>query len=89
MWARLKGFGKENPQKHAEPKTLGPTGVQSPDVPEGTELRVIWGEPDGGTRKTTVEPHRQFEARVVVSPVPYSAVARKDYQGGWRTSYAE
>lgn len=63
--------------------------IVDPDVPEGTELRVIWGEPDGGTRKTTVEPHRQFEARVVVSPVPYSAVARKDYQGGWRTSYAE
>ena len=63
--------------------------VVDPDVPEGTELRVIWGEPDGGTRKTTVELHRQFEARVVVSPVPYSTVARKDYQGGWRTSYAD
>lgn len=61
--------------------------VVDPDVPEGTELRVVWGEPDGGTRKTTVEPHRQFEARVVVSPTPYSEVARADYQGGWRTSY--
>jgi vanillate/3-O-methylgallate O-demethylase len=61
--------------------------VVDPGVPEGTELRVVWGEPDGGTKKTTVEPHRQFEARVVVSPVPYSTVARAEYQGGWRTSY--
>ncbi|MCV9993328.1 aminomethyl transferase family protein [Paeniglutamicibacter sp. ZC-3] len=63
--------------------------VVDPDVPEGTELRVVWGEPDGGTKKTTVEEHRQFEARVVVSPVPYSNVARAEYQGGWRTSYGK
>ena len=44
----------------------------NPDVPEGTELRVVWGEPDGGTAKTTVEPHRQLDVRAVVSPVPYS-----------------
>ena len=57
------------------------------DVPEGTELKVVWGEPGGGSRKTTVERHEQFEARAVVSPVPYSTVARKEYQGGWRTEY--
>jgi vanillate/3-O-methylgallate O-demethylase len=56
-----------------------------PDVPEGTELKVVWGEPGGGTRKTTVEPHRQLEVRAVVSPVPYAAAARQDYRGGWRT----
>ena len=55
------------------------------EIPVGTELRVVWGEPDGGTRKTTVEPHKQFEARVVVSPIPYSKVARDTYQEGWRT----
>ena len=59
----------------------------NPDVPEGSELRVVWGEPDGGTAKTTVEPHRQLEVRAVVSPVPYSETVRKDYQGGWRTGY--
>ena len=59
----------------------------NPDVPEGTELRVVWGEPDGGTAKTTVEPHRQLEVRAVVSPIPYSETIRKDYQGGWRTGY--
>ncbi|GAA2749393.1 vanillate/3-O-methylgallate O-demethylase [Amnibacterium kyonggiense] len=60
-----------------------------PGVPEGAELRVVWGEPDGGSRKATVEPHVQTEIRAVVSPVPYSAVARSTYHGGWRTGYRE
>jgi vanillate/3-O-methylgallate O-demethylase len=62
-------------------------GTVDPDVPEGTELKVVWGEPDGGSSKASVEPHEQFEVRVVVSPVPYSTVARQSYQGGWRTGY--
>jgi vanillate/3-O-methylgallate O-demethylase len=57
-----------------------------PDVQVGDELRVIWGEPDGGTTKTTVEPHQQFSVRVLVSPVPYSVVARTEYATGWRTA---
>ena len=56
-----------------------------PEIPIGTELRVVWGEPDGGTMKTTVEPHKQLEVRVMVSPVPYSRVARETYQEGWRS----
>jgi len=56
-----------------------------PEIPVGTELRVVWGEENGGTRKTTVEPHRQTEVRVIVSPVPYSRVARETYKQGWRT----
>ena len=51
----------------------------------GTELRVVWGEPDGGSGKTTVQPHRQKDVRVIVSPVPYAEVARTSYaEGGWR-----
>ncbi|AJP72679.1 vanillate/3-O-methylgallate O-demethylase [Sphingomonas hengshuiensis] len=58
------------------------------EIPVGTELKVVWGEPNGGTRKTTVEPHKQIEVRAVVSPVPYSRVARETYQQGWRTTRA-
>ena len=47
---------------------------------------MIWGEPDGGSRKATVQPHRQMEVRVVVSPVPYSKAARLEYASGWRTT---
>lgn len=56
-----------------------------PEIPVGTELHVVWGEEQGGTRKTTVEPHRQIEVRAVVSPIPYSRVARETYHKGWRT----
>jgi vanillate/3-O-methylgallate O-demethylase len=59
-----------------------------PEVEIGTELRVVWGEPDGGTRKTTVQPHNQKEVRVIVSPVPYSEVVRREYAEGWRTKAA-
>ena len=56
------------------------------DVPIGAEVRVVWGEPDGGSRKTTVEPHEQLAVRAVVSPVPYAVTARTEYHGGWRTA---
>ena len=60
-------------------------GVVDPDVEIGTELTLAWGEENGGSRKTTVERHRQAEIRAVVSPVPYSKVARETYAEGWRT----
>ena len=56
------------------------------DVPIGAEVRVVWGEPDGGSGKTTVEPHEQIAVRAVVSPVPYAVTARQEYHGGWRTA---
>jgi vanillate/3-O-methylgallate O-demethylase len=64
-------------------------GFVDHDVEIGQELRLIWGEPNGGTRKLTVEPHEQFAVRVVVSPVPYSTVVRTSYApGGWRAANA-
>jgi syringate O-demethylase len=51
----------------------------------GTEVKLLWGEPDGGTRKPTVEPHVQTEIKATVAPVPYSEVARDSYAEGWRT----
>jgi len=59
-----------------------------PGIEIGTEVKVVWGEPDGGSEKATVEPHRQFEVRAIVSPAPYSAVARTEYEEGWRTGVA-
>ena len=51
----------------------------------GTEVTLLWGEPDGGTRKPTVERHVQTEIKATVSPVPYSEVARDSYAESWRT----
>jgi len=68
-----------------ERKALSLASV-NPDVPLGAEVRVLWGEPDGGSRKTTVQPHEQFAVRAVVSPAPYAAMARETYHAGWRTA---
>ncbi|HEX7081280.1 MAG TPA: aminomethyl transferase family protein [Gammaproteobacteria bacterium] len=59
-------------------------GTVDPDIEIGTEVTLVWGEENGGTRKTTVERHKQIEIRAVVSPVPYSKVVREQYEGGWR-----
>lgn len=50
----------------------------------GTEVTLLWGEPDGGTRKPTVERHVQTEIKAIVSPAPYSEVARDSYAESWR-----
>lgn len=58
----------------------------NPDVPLGAEVKVVWGEPNGGTMKATVQPHEQLAVRAIVSPAPYAAMARDTYQDGWRTA---
>ena len=63
-------------------------GVVDPEVEIGTEVAIMWGESGGGSQKPTVERHKQIEIRAVVSPVPYSKVARETYAKGWRTVQA-
>ena len=46
----------------------------------GTQVTFVWGEEGGGTSKPTVERHVQTEIRAIVSPVPYSEVARTSYR---------
>ena len=60
----------------------------SANLDVGDEVTVVWGEPDGGTEKPTVEAHEQTEVRAIVSPVPYSKAARETYASGWRTGGA-
>ena len=69
-------------------RTMLSLGVVDPDIEIGTEVNIVWGEPGGGTQKPTVERHKQIEIRAVVSPVPYSKVARESYAEGWRTRRA-
>jgi len=52
----------------------------------GTAVTLVWGEEGGGTKKTTVERHKQIELRATVGPVPYSREVREGYQQGWRTA---
>jgi vanillate/3-O-methylgallate O-demethylase len=55
------------------------------DVEVGSEVTLVWGEEGGGSTKPVVEPHVQAEIRAIVSPCPYSEVARTSYHEGWRT----
>jgi vanillate/3-O-methylgallate O-demethylase len=55
------------------------------DVEVGNEVTLIWGEEGGGSLRPVVERHVQTEIRAIVSPCPYSEVARTQYAEGWRT----
>ena len=68
----------------ANERSMLSLGCVAQDVPIGAEVTIVWGEPNGGTAKTTVERHRQIEVRAVVSSVPYSKVVREKYEGSWR-----
>jgi len=59
--------------------------VVDANVAVGTEVTLVWGEENGGSSKPVVERHRQAEIRAIVSPCPYSEVARTSYAEGWRT----
>jgi vanillate/3-O-methylgallate O-demethylase len=60
-------------------------GMVDPEIQTGDVITLVWGEENGGTGKTTVEPHKQTEIRVKVAPVPYSKDARESYVDSWRT----
>jgi len=69
-----------------ERKMLSLGFVEEQYAKPGTQLTLVWGEENGGTRKTTVERHKQTEVKVVVGPTPYAAPARETYHQGWRTA---
>ncbi|MDP3907450.1 aminomethyl transferase family protein [Novosphingobium sp.] len=54
----------------------------------GTRVSLIWGEPNGGTSKPTVEPHVQTAIKAIVAATPYVEAARDNYADGWRTKGA-
>jgi len=60
-------------------------GVVDANINVGDVLTLTWGEEGGGTKKTTVEHHKQLDVRVKVSPVPYARSAREAYHEGWRS----
>jgi vanillate/3-O-methylgallate O-demethylase len=63
-------------------------GIVDVDVDLGNEVTLVWGEENGGSAKPVVERHAQTEIRAIVSPCPYSEVARTSYAEGWRTKAA-
>ncbi|MDR6513097.1 glycine cleavage system aminomethyltransferase T [Novosphingobium capsulatum] len=50
--------------------------IDEADAQIGDMVTVIWGEPDGASRKPGVEPHVQKEIRARIVPWPYLEAAR-------------
>jgi glycine cleavage system aminomethyltransferase T len=46
----------------------------------GTDLTVLWGEPNGGSHRPLVERHVQMPVRGTVAEWPFSEMARKEYR---------
>ena len=47
---------------------------------EGEVVSVLWGEPDGGSSRPTVERHIQTEIRATVTSCPISTDVRDNYR---------
>jgi len=54
--------------------------LEAPHAETGSEVTVIWGEPDGGSEKPNVERHRQAEVKAVVHPWPIHEASRLSYR---------
>ncbi|MCY1315262.1 Aminomethyltransferase [compost metagenome] len=80
---RIVGLSMFNGYSYNERSMLS-LGLVEPDVEIGDVLTLIWGEPGGGTAKTSTERHRQAEIRVRVQPTPYARSVRENYEGSWR-----
>ena len=63
-------------------------GMVDAEIKDNDILTLVWGEPDGGSEKTTVEPSIQADIRVRVAEVPYSRDARESYVESWRSRSA-
>jgi vanillate/3-O-methylgallate O-demethylase len=58
-------------------------GIVDPDIQNGDVLALVWGEENGGTRKPTVEPHKQKSVRVKVASAPFALDARDNRADAW------
>jgi vanillate/3-O-methylgallate O-demethylase len=87
MGGKTVGFSMFGGYSYNE-RTVLSLGVVDDNINIGDVLTLTWGEEGGGTKKTTVERHKQLDVRVKVAPVPYARDAREGYQQGWRTRQA-
>jgi vanillate/3-O-methylgallate O-demethylase len=73
---RTVGFSAFSGYTYNERKVLSLAVVED-GVEEGSEVTVVWGEPDGGSSRPIVERHVQTEIRATVSRVPFSNIDEK------------
>jgi vanillate/3-O-methylgallate O-demethylase len=83
---KVVGFSMFGGYSYNERAVLSLGIVEEQYAKVGTKLTLVWGEENGGTRKTTVERHKQTEVEVEIGPTPYARQARETYHAGWRTA---
>ena len=49
-------------------------------VSDGDAVEILWGEPDGGSKRSVVERHRQTVVRATVAASPVASEVRKGYR---------
>ena len=67
---KLVGVSYYPAYSEADRACISLASIQSDLAIDGQELTLIWGEPNGGSGKPTVERHVQKTVRVVVDPKP-------------------
>jgi glycine cleavage system aminomethyltransferase T len=60
-----------------ERKVLSLAMLDAEHANTGDEVVIVWGEPDGGSRKPQVEHHQQTHVRATVAPAPYASTVRE------------
>jgi len=77
------GFSTYTSYSYNERRALS-LAILDPGIDIGTEVELVWGEPNGGRGLVVLEPHEQTRIRAVVRPAPYSADTRASYEGAGR-----
>jgi hypothetical protein len=60
-----------------ERKILSLAILDTDHATPGEEVTILWGEPDGGSRKPRVELHQQTLVCATVAPAPYPSAVRQ------------
>lgn len=74
---RLIGLATKTGYSINERKILSLAMLDVNHATPGEEIEIVWGEPDGGSRKPQVEWHQQTRVRATVAPAPYAATVRQ------------
>ena len=77
MDGKLAGLATYSGYSTNERKILSIAMLDTEHATPGTEVSLLWGEPDGGSRKPRVELHQQTLVRATVAPAPYSSAVRQ------------
>jgi vanillate/3-O-methylgallate O-demethylase len=74
---RLVGFCNHTAYIINAARVISLAWIDEEQAKVGNQVQLVWGEPNGGSRKPQVERHRQTMVRATVAPAPYSDHVRQ------------